>query len=753
MSLLDNLNEVQKDIIQDTEGAVLVLAGAGSGKTRVLTHRIAHLIQENNINSYNILAITFTNKATDEMKERLEAMLGETHRVFISTFHSFCAFVLRNNIEDLKDGEKTRFNRNFSIIDAADQKRILKKIIKTLGYDDIIKAEAAISHVSLAKQDVNGISGYIKSIKLTESYYNAIENIIDNYIEHLESINCLDFDDLLLLTKEIFETNDKTLEYYQDRFRYIHVDEFQDTNPLQFRIVELLQKKYGNIFVVGDDDQSIYGWRGADVNLMLDIEKHFDKVKVYKLEQNYRSTPPILRASNALIKNNAMRRDKTLYTQIEGNVGVTYQRLSNEKDEATWIASEICKLKQNYGYSNREIAVLMRTAALTRNFEAIFSKVDLSYRVMGGFKFFERAEIKDVISYLTVLANPKNEIALIRIMQYPSKGIGETTINRLLDSRNEIEKASGKSISLYDVIVGLDGEYKDVASTMRVTNKLLEFKEMLSKMQELLQDLNSNKIQLFELVKEVIKIAKFKEAYDKKDDIELYGRWENIGEFVAMVKAYQEDEAISGLNELLEKLSLISEYNEEGDSRDQLTLATIHAVKGLEFKVVFIAGVEQNILPHIISIREGNIEEERRIMYVAMTRAKERLYITHTYQRFMFDGSSYSSPSNFILEAQGKPIAEKTDSNMFSSDDCVSLSTEKQAKFIVASQKPAPIFASNEVLKKYKQGVKVEHRRYGIGTINLVTGKDDDMLLQIDFGELGIRKFIANQVNLTIVEE
>lgn len=736
------LNDVQNQIVQDTEGVVLVLAGAGSGKTRVLTHRVAYLVEEKLVPSHNILAITFTNKATNEMKLRLDKQLGEDHKVFVSTFHSLCAYILRNDITNLGYARNT-----FTIYDETDQKRVIKRILTTLGYDGDITEKEALREIANAKQLGLTPDQYYVFIKGQNKKADKIYKIYSAYELHLMNDNCLDFDDLLLKTKALFENFPDILERYQDWFRYIHVDEFQDTNPVQFRIIELLQGKHKNLFVVGDDDQSIYGWRGAEIDNILDFDKHFENVKIYKLEQNYRSTKPIIDVANNIIKNNVHRREKVLFTEQKGGAEVLFNGLFSDKEEARWVVDRISNLKFKYGYRNSDFAILVRKSSISRNFEDALNQYTMPYKLMGGTRFLDRAEIKDVASYLNVLHNPQDGQSLIRAMRTPSKGIGEVTITKMLDYADKYNRVNNANITLHDIVFGIDNEHAEAISS-RVANKVLEFKMMLMDMQD--KKLEEG-ISLDSLVKFVIERAKFKEALLSSSSEEDISRWENIQEFIVLVRELIANKTIVTLDDLIQRLSLVPENKDELTDLDQVTIATVHAVKGLEFKVVFIVACETNVFPSVLSVEEGRLEEERRLMYVAATRAKERLLITWAGSRWGFSGMERATPSRFVLEAQNRVIIE---SHFAVEEEGMELPTtlmENRAKQIIAQVKSAPKIADKEKLGKYAKGVRVKHRLYGEGEIILITGSDSAPLLTIDFGDFGIKKFDALVAKLDII--
>lgn len=746
------LNDAQRAAMEDTEGYVLVLAGAGSGKTRVLTHRIAYLVKEKCVAPWNILAITFTNKATEEMKARLNMLLGENNKVFISTFHSLCSYILKVNAESLEG-----YSTNFSIYDESDSLRTIKKVLKEKNLESSAVKDVIKYHIGTAKNKGMSPVEYFQDIRGLVKYDEEIFHIYSGYEKFLRENNAMDFDDLLYKTKELFLNNPDILEKYSDKFHYIHVDEFQDTNAVQFEIVELLSKKRKNLFVVGDDDQSIYGWRGADIKNILSFEKKFPGTKVHKLLQNYRSTSSILECANNVIRNNVQRHEKELYTANGKGVRVEYLTTFNDYQEADYVLDTIISLKRYNGYTNSDFAILVRQNSLSRLFENKLSSCRLNYKVMGGFRFFDRKEIQDVIAYLRFVNNPKDVEACERIINFPRRGIGDTTVEKLVNySRNN-------NIGIFDVIKGVED---NKAVTGQAVKKLTEFAGIIEDI------MNRKSLPVNMLVEYTVNRAGFEYAYTStgKDDDTV--RWENIQEFLRHSSEFTAARPEAGIDDFLQTLTLVPERRGAGDGEESVTIATMHAVKGLEFKVVFIVGCEEEIFPAAQSIKEGGIEEERRVMYVAITRAKERLYITSAKNRFRFNKQQQYLPSRFINEAKGKTASntyeEYEERRSFFEDRNSYKDIERQKSYANSPYNPdfnidtygltprkpdnmnrataafkatnAPKSEKREI-PVFKTGDKVLHPSYGEGTVILLTGFGADTTATVVFPTLGIKKF------------
>lgn len=724
-NLLDNLNEAQKAAVIDTEGALLVLAGAGSGKTRVLTTRVAYLVQHNGVEPYHILAITFTNKAAGEMKARINNMLGESADVWISTFHSMCAQIL------FRECEHIGYGHNFSIYSEVESSRLLKRIMKTTDGETDSEKGAKLFDIYF---------GHIKRIKGfnadPEEYAAAIGEskvrretmrLYDLYQKALKDNNAMDFDDLLINTVKLFEECPDVLEKYQRRFRYIHVDEFQDTNKIQYRLVKLLAGGCGNLFVVGDEDQSIYGWRGAEISNILDFKKDFPEAKMYKLEENYRSTAHILNAANRVIANNKKRFDKVLHTSKDEGKRVEVFTAFNDREEVDYVMRNINDLVSLAGMNYGDIAILMRANSLSRQFEEALTLYNMPYRVYGGIRFYERREIKELLCYLRIALNPKDTDSATRIINVPKRGIGETSVQKLLDY------CARRDISFYEGVLEVDNADGLSAAAKQ---KIAVFGAFWQKI------INESKNPDYvAFVEYVLKVSGLGEAY-KADDSEA-DRYENLKEFVSAVSLFKKDNPSKDIEDFLRMVALISDADEI-DGSNSVTLATIHAVKGLEFKVVFIVALEENIFPssHAVIESDENIEEERRLMYVAITRAMERLYCSCSRNRFRFNQRQSNLKSRFLTEMiGGSPVR-----------------TQQPAAQPAAAQNARPAQAQpnykttyngvsapriNGDTSGYTVGRKVMHTKFGEGVIVAVAGDGNEKVASIEFSGLGIKKFVV----------
>ncbi len=623
--LLEQLNEEQLDPVLQTEGPVLVLAGAGSGKTRVLTTRIAYLVEEKGVPAEAILAITFTNKAANEMKERLSRYI-DTERMWVSTIHSMCVRIIRMYADEV--GVKS----NFSIYSETERNNIIKKSFQECDFEGDQLLKTVKYHIANAKMLGLEPDEYAEEY----SYEREIDEIVKvykRYQKHLHENNSLDFDDLLSETRKLLKTNEEARNYLGSRFRYILVDEFQDTNSVQFDIIRSLASVHGNLFVVGDDDQSIYGWRGAEIKNILNFEKAFKDAKVFKLERNYRSTKHILKLANAVISNNAHRKSKTLWTENEEGVHAKVYEAEEESGEARYIAQTIAGLiRQGYSYS--DFAFLMRINALTRSFEQEFTGDGIPYKVFGGFKFFERKEIKDLLAYLRLINNPFDSEAALRIINFPKRGIGAKTVENLQLYAYETE------LSIYDALLDID----EIGFSGATREKLVGFRDLITKWIKDSLDMPVN-----ELVKTIVEDTKMREAYADDSD-ESINKRANIEEFINSVDEYCKLNVGASLTDYLNQVTLSSDTDEMDDG-NYVTLATIHAVKGLEFGFVFLCGMEENTMPISRAIdSDEEMEEERRLMYVAITRAKERIYFTRSKSRYLYGKREPTMRSRFLKE-------------------------------------------------------------------------------------------------------
>ncbi len=631
MNILENLNPTQIKAVKHIKGPLLILAGAGSGKTRVLTHRIAYLIKKQGIDPNKILAITFTNKAANEMQERIERLIGfDSRRMWIMTFHAACGRILRREIKRLG------YTSNFSILDESDSVRLIRNCLIELDYDPKRYPPKSIKNqISSLKNELIDTETYQAS---ASSYFEKIVSCVYQlYQERLFANNSLDFDDLIMLTVNIFNLFPSVLETYQDRFEFILIDEYQDTNHSQYQLVQLLAKKHHNICVVGDDDQSVYRWRGADIRNILEFEKDFPEAKVIKLEQNYRSTKTILEAANNMVKFNIGRKPKTLWTDNkQGEIIIGYSA-ETEHDEAFFIGSEIERLRSLEKRAHNEFSLFYRVNAQSRVLEDVFIRMGLPYRIVGGVKFYERQEIKDILAYLRIITNTNNDISLKRIINVPKRGIGKTTVQKLEAS------AKNANTSFKNAI---DNSQNMSIFSESTKKKLKKFTDLLNNLKK-----ESQKRKLPDFIDYVTKKTGYLKSLKAEKTIESQGRLENIQELIGAVHEFSEQDSAGDLEHFLERVSLISDIDYMNQSDDAITLMTLHNAKGLEFPVVFIVGLEEGIFPHIRSLTEKEeLEEERRLCYVGITRAKDRLYLTQASRRNIYGNTTYNMKSRFLKE-------------------------------------------------------------------------------------------------------
>lgn len=689
---LDYLNDRQKEAVLYGDGPLLILAGAGSGKTSVLTKRVAYLIKERNVSPSNIVAITFTNKAAKEMKERIIKEVGkEGYDIQISTFHSFGLRIIKENYE------KLGYEKNFTIIDSDDSLTVVKKILKEMGID------YARFNPKFIK---NQISSCKNEMVTPEKYKNLVNDelsditykVYKRYQDTLLRNNSLDFDDLLIKPIELFNKYKEVLENYQELFKYVFIDEYQDTNEAQYILSKMISAKYKNICVVGDDAQSIYSWRGANFKNILNFEKDYKNAKVILLEQNYRSTKTILNAANSVIKNNINKKDKNLWTDNGVGEKIKYVRTNDEKDEASYVTREIRNLVNN-GVSLDDIAVLYRTNAQSRTIEEGFLNSNIPYRIVGAFAFYSRKEIKDLLAYLKLIYNTKDDVSLMRIINYPKRKIGAKTIENL--SMDAVLNGT----SMFDVIS---------------SGKELEFKKLILEMKE-----KSEVLSLTETIDMVLDLSGIKSELESEHTLEADIRLENLNEFKSITKTFEEESGIASLEDFLNEVSLVSDVNDQkNDDLPKVTLMTIHAVKGLEYKYVFVIGMEENIFPHVNSCEEdGGIEEERRLCYVAITRAKEKLYLVNALRRMLYGKTSVNMPSRFINEID-KDLIDAPEKKMIN------------MKF---NKKEA--FNDDNGLKI---GDNVIHDIYGPGVVVNV----DKSIATIAFKGQGIKKLMKNHKSI-----
>lgn len=699
---INSLNEEQKKALYETEGVVIVSAGAGSGKTRLLTHRICYLLQKG-VSPYSILAITFTNKAANEMKERISQMTNQN--IWISTFHSMCVRILRNEIDAMPE-----YDKNFTIIDDGDQEKIIKDIIKKYQCDDDLKSQI-LNYISSVKNSGGDFEDFFAEIMKYDhrTELKTIKKICFEYDEYLRKNNSLDFDDLLIKTLFLFNNYPNILQKYAQRFEYILVDEFQDTNLVQYKIVKKLASVHKNLFVVGDEDQCIYTWRGANFQNIFSLQKDFENVKVFKLERNYRSTKNILNLANNVILNNTERMKKNLWTEQDmGDKPVVYSAY-DERDEAMFVCRNILELLSQ-GYSYSDFAVLMRVNALSKNFEDAFLMCGIPYKIYGGFKFYERAEVKTVLAYLNLFVNPRDDFSLLKIINFPKRGIGDGSISKLLEEAGE-EK-------LYDYLMSEKFKFT------KLYPKLEKFVETIK-----LLESEKNSLPIADFAEKVVEKFGLKKAFSLKDE-EDDKKELNIDALLLSVRDFQDENEGATLSDFLANVMLRSDSDniqEDGF----VSVATIHSVKGLEFRTVFVVGLEEGIFPLARSNNsKAELEEERRLMYVAITRAKERIFFSSAKSRFMYGKTNAEKESRFLGELNIVSIEKpRVQSQNFD----YSKKTEDEDNFESG----------------FKKGDKVEHTRFGIGKI--VDISSDGYVGEIDFEDFGRKSLMLNLANLTKV--
>lgn len=696
MNLIDSLNDRQKEAVVNTDGPMLILAGAGSGKTKVLTTKVAYLIEEKNIDPNNILAITFTNKAAKEMKERIFKLEGNSaFYIQISTFHSFGLKILKENCELLG------YEKNFTILDSDDSLSIIKKIMKELNIDANKYNPKAIKNViSNNKNEIIDPEKY--SLYVNTDFDEIALEVYRKYEKSLKINNAVDFDDLLILPLKLFNNNPGVLQKYQEKYKYVFIDEYQDTNEPQYILSKMISAKYKNITVVGDADQAIFTWRGANYKNILNFEKDYKDAKVVLLEENYRSTKIILNAANNVIKNNKVRKEKNLWTQNEEGSKITYYKAFDEKDESNYVVNEIKKLIEK-GVNPKDICVLYRANAQSRTVEEAFLTSNISYNIVGSYAFYNRKEIKDLIAYLKLIYNNKDDVSLLRVINYPKRGIGNKAIENLAIKSNVLDK------SLYEVID---------------SGKELEFKNMIEEIKK-----EESHLTLTELIDMVLDKSGMKKSLEDEKSIEADIRLENLEEFKSIAKAMEINEGIVSLEELLDKLALVSDVSEQkNDNEDKVTLMTMHAVKGLEYDYVFVVGVEEGLFPHSNSLESNDeLEEERRLCYVAITRAKKKLYLINARSRILYGKVSSNVPSRFINEISDEyieTIGKKEDSNVFK-----------------------PKIDKNKMMNEDNDlhpGDMVNHDKYGFGVVVTIDGS----IATISFKRDGLKKLMKNHKSI-----
>ncbi|AXI08201.1 DNA helicase PcrA [Oceanobacillus sp. 143] len=732
--LIDGLNKEQQEAVKHTEGPLLIMAGAGSGKTRVLTHRIAYLMREKEVSPRNILAITFTNKAAREMRERVKKLVGpEGDNMWVSTFHSMCVRILRRDID------RIGINRNFTILDSGDQLSVVKQVLKNLNIDPKkFDPRAMLGQISSAKNELITPEEYSKNAG--NFYDRQISQIYEAYQKILNKNQSLDFDDLIMQTIHLFKRIPEVLEYYQRRFQYIHVDEYQDTNHAQYFLVKQLASRYQNLCVVGDSDQSIYRWRGADIANILSFEKDYPAAKTVFLEQNYRSTKSILSAANKVITNNAGRKPKNLWTENPDGKKLNYFQGMTEQEEALFVTEKIQELTRNEGYSPGDVAILYRTNAQSRAIEAAFMKSNIGYQMVGGHKFYDRKEIKDLTSYLRLITNPDDDISFVRVVNEPKRGIGKTSIERLQ------AYAADNDLSLYQAVQEVD--FSGVSA--RAANALAEFGNLIKTLSQQQEFLTAT-----EMVEAVLERTGYEEMLKNEQTIESQSRLENLEEFMTVTQDFEKtSEEDKTLVAFLTDLALIADIDrvdeEDPENGEKITLMTLHAAKGLEFPVVFLIGMEENVFPHSRSIMdEEEMAEERRLAYVGITRAEKELYLTHAKMRTLFGRTNMNPVSRFINEIPKELIEgmEEAKQSMFSRG------------FASGTQeRPTPLRRKAERMqqttgaesKSWSPGDKAAHKKWGVGTVVKVQGEGEGMELDVAFpAPVGIKRLLAKFAPIT----
>ncbi|HLO12809.1 MAG TPA: DNA helicase PcrA [Pseudoneobacillus sp.] len=725
--LINGLNPEQQKAVKATDGPLLLMAGAGSGKTRVLTHRIGYLMVEKGVNPYNILAITFTNKAAREMRERIQSIMGgAADDIWISTFHSMCVRILRRDID------RIGFNRNFTILDTTDQQSVIKGILKDKNIDPKkFDPRALLGSISSAKNELLDTEEYAKQ---ASGYFDqVVSDVYTEYQKRLRKNQALDFDDLIMMTIQLFTRIPEVLEYYQRKFQYIHVDEYQDTNRAQYMLVKMLASRFKNLCVVGDSDQSIYRWRGADIANILSFEKDYPNAKVILLEQNYRSTKRILLAANKVIENNHNRKAKNLWTEnAEGNK-ISYYRADSEQGEAQFVIGKIKELVDSGKRKPSDIAILYRTNAQSRVMEESLLKSNIEYSIVGGIKFYDRKEIKDILGYLRLIANLDDDISFQRIINVPKRGVGSSSVDKIANF------AAMHDISLYQALDSIEL----LGLSPKITKACREFRDLIngySQMQEFLS--------VTELVEEVLEKSGYREMLKAEKTIESQSRLENLEELLSVTKNFEEvneDKSLVGFLTDLALVADIDKLDEEGQPADSVVLMTLHSAKGLEFPVVFLIGLEEGVFPHSRSLmEEAEMEEERRLAYVGITRAEQDLYITNAQMRTLFGRTSMNPASRFIKEIPEDLIEPFQKPNRMGS-----------GSGFTAPARQATTGPRNPVLRPTLQttggegiewavGDKAEHGKWGIGTVVSVRGEGEGKELDIAFpSPVGIKRLLA----------
>lgn len=764
--LLEKLNDKQREAAEYIGGPLLILAGAGSGKTRVLTYKIAYLLEQEIVKPWQILAITFTNKAAKEMKQRVNDLIGDVgNDIWLGTFHSVCVRILKREINLIGYGT------DFNIFDELDKEKVIKEVMKKLNVDDKQYPVSYIKNeISRAKETRKDAKKYAEEVS-GDFRKKQVAKIYELYEKTLKSNNAIDFDDIIMLTVEIFLKNPDRLEYYQSKFKYILVDEYQDTNKIQFLLISLLSSGHGNICVVGDESQSIYGFRGADISNILNFEEEFPNAKIVKLEENYRSSKTILKAANEVIKNNKGKIDKKLWTQNAEGEKIDYATLSNEYEEVEYVVDkidEICR-KEKKTYS--DFAVLFRTNAQARVLEEVFMRSGTPYKLIGGLKFYSRKEIKDLTSYLKLIQNKNDNIALKRIINEPKRGIGDTAVDRL--DLLAIEKG----VSIFELI-----QNSDNLVGIRSAGNIIMFRDMIN---ELIRA--KDEIKVSDLMKKVLKDSGYEDMLNADGSKESEMRFENLSEFIGVAMEFENENADNSLADFLDSIALVSDVDKLDESAEAVTLMTMHSAKGLEFNDVFLVGMEEGLFPSKRSIEEDlSVEEERRLCYVGITRAKEHLFITNASKRTLYGSTSYTMPSRFVDEIPTSLLSEnslvnkenrkrksekyldseysRVDSMLSGFGETFSIPTKSSKPKIGLSVDSflKNIAGANNIQKnitntasdvKYEIGMEVKHKKFGIGIIENIEPEGDDFKLDIMFDGSGFKRLMAKYTPLEILNK
>ncbi|HMV79882.1 MAG TPA: 3'-5' exonuclease [Leptospiraceae bacterium] len=728
--ILDSLNEPQKEAVLHTEGPLLILAGAGSGKTRVITHRIAHLIMNRNVYPFKICAVTFTNKAAAEMRERIIGLLPNSgHMVTMKTFHSLCLGILRKNPDRV--GRKS----GFTVLDTGLQESLIKTILKDKELDSKEYRPAYFSNaIQRAKDDLISEEEFLSEFPRPDRHTKALHEVYREYEKRKVQNNAFDFGDLIFYSVKLLQSDTEILEYYRDHWHYLLVDEFQDTNHAQYVLTKLLAGERKNVCVVGDDDQSIYSWRGANIENILGFEKDFPGTKIIKLEENYRSTGNIIEAAKKIIENNTERKNKSIFTSNADGEKILITECSSEAEEAAFIINAIQKYQKVEG-SYRGMAVFYRTNAQSRFFEEALRNKSIPYVIHGGFRFFDRMEIKDMIAYLCVLVNPDDSMSLMRIINYPPRGIGETSIEKIR------KKSLDENRPILDILKKGDLDMRKAS--------LKSVQEFTANIEELQTQLRTG-IMPSIVSANLLKLMKISEHLSGMKDFESADRLENINQFILSIQEYEENTENPSLEEYLNQISLLTSEEAEKDLEDFVTLMTIHNSKGLEFDTVFLAGMEEGTFPHSMSIQDDNIEEERRLCYVAVTRARKKLFLSYCQSTRKFGDFQFRIPSRFLDELPKDLIYRNRGNSVRASEIRTPFASNRKSNPKEEAKPKSTVTAQGRTGEKYTVGAKVSHKDYGTGKIISITGTGDNQKIKVQFG-FSEKSFLAAYTNLEVL--